>query len=253
MFRLNFTPGSMETHARRISMPLPKFEDAHLVFTANIDHVRELATNHSFKDAYSAATVVTADGVPVYLHAVATGQTGVEHVAGSDLLVEICKLVSPLRCKLAFICSSEATAVGVRTRLSATGFADADILTLVPAFGFELDHHRSDDMLQSIAEFGPTHLFMGVGAPKSEVWLHTHRNRLGGVWCCGFGAGIDYFAGTKMRAPRLFRVARLEWFWRAMIEPRRLVPRYVAGAVFLLRSIYRDVLDRTKDASAPSA
>ena len=43
-----------------------------------------------------------------------------------------------------------------------------------------------------------------------------------------FGAGLDFLAGNQTRAPRWMRALALEWLWRAMTNPRRMLPRYAA-------------------------
>ena len=60
-------------------------------------------------------------------------------------------------------------------------------------------------MARQIADHGTTHLMMGVGSPKSEVWVHQHRHSLGDLYAFGFGAGLDFLAGTQRRAPVFMR------------------------------------------------
>ncbi|MFN3723556.1 MAG: WecB/TagA/CpsF family glycosyltransferase, partial [Paracoccaceae bacterium] len=50
---------------------------------------------------------------------------------------------------------------------------------------------------------------------------------------CGFGAGLDFVAGQQTRAPVWMRRLALEWLWRALSAPRRLIPRYAACAAIL--------------------
>ncbi|MBE0554679.1 MAG: WecB/TagA/CpsF family glycosyltransferase, partial [Rhodobacteraceae bacterium] len=57
--------------------------------------------------------------------------------------------------------------------------------------------------------------------------------------------GLDFLAGSQTRAPRWVRAMAMEWLWRALSAPRRLIPRYarcfailpgqVAGALRLRR------------------
>ncbi|PCH96241.1 MAG: hypothetical protein COB84_05110 [Rhodobacteraceae bacterium] len=40
------------------------------------------------------------------------------------------------------------------------------------------------------------------------------------------GAGLDFIAGHQTRAPKWVRAIALEWLWRALTNPMRLIPRY---------------------------
>jgi len=44
---------------------------------------------------------------------------------------------------------------------------------------------------------------------------------------------VDFVAGTQTRAPRWVRAIAMEWLWRALSSPRRLLPRYAACAAIL--------------------
>ena len=44
----------------------------------------------------------------------------------------------------------------------------------------------------------------------------------------GVGAAFDFHAGARRQAPRWMQRAGLEWFFRLLMEPRRLWKRYVA-------------------------
>ena len=49
------------------------------------------------------------------------------------------------------------------------------------AFGFEEDAAYSRDLAGRIRGHGTTHLVLGVGAPKSEIWAHRHRRLIGAL------------------------------------------------------------------------
>ena len=87
---------------------------------------------------------------------------------------------------------------------------------------------------------GTTHLFLGVGSPKSEVWVDRHRDALGDLYAFGFGAALDFAAGRVARAPVWMRGTGLEWLFRLGQDPRRLVRRYSVNAVHFARLVLRD-------------
>ena len=53
------------------------------------------------------------------------------------------------------------------------------------------------------------------------------RDRLEVPVICGVGAAFDFHADLVRQAPRWMQDRGLEWGYRLVQEPRRLLPRYV--------------------------
>lgn len=105
--------------------------------------------------------------------------------------------------------------------------------TLCPPFG-EWDEQTSAGFVAAVLESGAQALWLGVSAPKQEVWATQYAQRLGIPTAC-VGAAFDFIAGTVPRAPKWMRSARLEWLFRLGSEPRRLWRRYLVGnTVFII-------------------
>lgn len=212
-----------------------------MVVTANIDHIANLSVNTDFRAAYADAWLATVDGTPVHLYARLCGRRDLPKVAGSDLLPIILDRLQPYVHRPFFVAPSAATADALKRELVARGFDQDTIGIAVPEFGFENEGLAGSTLLDAIVAHGATHLFMGVGAPKSEIWMHRHSDALRGCYGFGFGAGLDYTAGTRRRAPLLFRSAGLEWLWRALSEPRRLPQRYARALWGFSRAVLNDM------------
>lgn len=215
-----------------------------MVVTANMDHVVNLMRDARFRKAYGTARLATADGAPVALYARLRGAGLPGRVAGPDLFAALMPALSPERHRPFFVVSREATGAKLTEWLEARGFASGAIGAVSPPFGFEKDRERSAELAWSIKAHGTTHLFMGVGSPKSEVWLADWAKELGDCYGLGIGAGLDYFVGTEERAPTWMREHGLEWFWRLAKEPKRLTRRYATDALLFPLAILRDLSGR---------
>jgi len=64
-------------------------------------------------------------------------------------------------------------------------------------------------------------MFVALGFPRQDLWIASHRDRLGVPVCIGVGGTLDVLAGRVRRAPRLIRQIGLEWAFRLIQEPRR--------------------------------
>jgi N-acetylglucosaminyldiphosphoundecaprenol N-acetyl-beta-D-mannosaminyltransferase len=71
----------------------------------------------------------------------------------------------------------------------------------------------------------PHFVWVGLGAPKQEKWMHRQRDQVSGIML-GVGAAFDLIPGTIPEAPGAMQSAGLEWLYRFMKEPRRLWTRY---------------------------
>lgn len=88
----------------------------------------------------------------------------------------------------------------------------------------------------------PDFLWVGIGAPKQEMWMWEHQDKIHGTVMLGVGAGFDFIAGTLEKAPKWMERASLEWLFRLAKEPRRLWRRYIIGGVkYLIYSVQAKV------------
>jgi N-acetylglucosaminyldiphosphoundecaprenol N-acetyl-beta-D-mannosaminyltransferase len=86
----------------------------------------------------------------------------------------------------------------------------------------------------------PDLLFVGLGSPTQELWVHRYWDRLACTVAVCCGAAIDYAAGVKPRAPLWMQRAGLEWLWRLAHEPRRLWRRYLVDDVAFVGIVLRE-------------
>ena len=90
-------------------------------------------------------------------------------------------------------------------------------------------------------------LWVGVGAPKQELWMAKVSGRIQVPVMLGVGAAFDFLAGTKPAAPRFMSRMGLEWLFRLASEPRRLWKRYLIGNSKFIGLSLRDFARSSKD------
>jgi N-acetylglucosaminyldiphosphoundecaprenol N-acetyl-beta-D-mannosaminyltransferase len=102
-------------------------------------------------------------------------------------------------------------------------------------------------IVAAINASGANVVWVGLGCPKQEMWMHAHRGRVHAVMI-GVGAAFPYLAGITRRAPPWMQRCGLEWLHRLASEPRRLWRRYaVTNSYFIagaLRQLCRRLLAR---------
>lgn len=213
---------------------------AKLVATINVDHVVTLRTDRRFREAYDSAWRITADGAPVYLYARASGVRLPERVTGSDLFDSLVKKWDPARHRLFMLVANEEAARRMTRMLVQRGFDEKSLTIEVPKFGFEKDAEYSGALTGRIRAKDPTHIILGVGAPKSEIWAHEHRKELGDAIILCVGAAIEFTTGLKQRSPKFMQRVGMEWMWRFGTEPRRLFHRYFIRSFGFILAVLAD-------------
>jgi N-acetylglucosaminyldiphosphoundecaprenol N-acetyl-beta-D-mannosaminyltransferase len=203
--------------------------------TCNLNHLRVLQSEPDFREAYRRATLITLDSRPIQVASRWRFGEEVPLVTGADLF-EV--LFAKLRVGIDrpfFVSSSDRTGDVLTKKLIDRGFDPTDIAYHTPPFGFQADPQRSAAMIAQIRDHGTTHLFMGVGAPKSEHWVTRHLDALPPAHILCVGAALDFTAGAKKRAPTWLGRFGLEWLHRLASEPGRLLPRYAGDAAVLAK------------------
>ena len=85
----------------------------------------------------------------------------------------------------------------------------------------------SPDLIKLINKDSPEIIWVGMGVPKQEEWIHKYKESLD---CKVFHAVGDVFselAGRKQRGPQIIRKLGLEWLIRAVTNPRNYFNRYL--------------------------
>jgi len=90
----------------------------------------------------------------------------------------------------------------------------------------KLSVEEDEEIISIINKENPDFLWVGLGAPKQEIWMSEHKNKINSLMI-GVGAGFDYYADNIKRAPLWMQKLSLEWFYRLLQEPKRLFSRYL--------------------------
>lgn len=94
-------------------------------------------------------------------------------------------------------------------------------------------------IVEQINEAEADFVWVGLGAPKQEKWMYAHQGQLHGVMV-GVGAAFDYEAGNIQRAPLWMQKHNLEWLYRLIQDPKRLLKRYfITNSVYIIQAVLR--------------
>jgi beta-1,4-glucosyltransferase len=82
-------------------------------------------------------------------------------------------------------------------------------------------------------------MLVAFGNPLQERWILDHADALRAPLIFGVGALLDFLSGNARRAPNWVRRLRMEWLYRLLNEPRRLLKRYSWDLIVFFRQCLR--------------
>lgn len=144
-----------------------------------------------------------------------------------------------------FVGSSEKVLSLIKAR-AANDFPHLNIATYSPPYKKSFSDDDSKVIVQTINEVNPDLLWIGMTAPKQEIWTFSHWNELHINCHVGtIGAVFDFYAGTAKRAPQWWQKHSIEWLYRLLREPRRMWKRYMVGNPLFLWNVWRQKVNDT--------
>jgi len=205
-------------------------------------HCLNIAQQDSdYRAVLNSADLVYADGVAVAWASRWLGGPKMRRATGADWIEPFCALAEKNQWRLYIVAGAPGVAAQAvdalqarYPRLCVAGIAD----------GFFSARNEEETILDIVAT-APDVVLIGMGVPRQEKWLATHRHRLPAPVCWTVGALFDYLAGVERRAPAWMRRLALEWCWRLFVDPIGKWRRYVVGnPLFVYRVMRQKWTDR---------
>ena len=209
------------------------------VITANLNYVMLHDYHPDLQAVTRQADLILADGQPIVWRSKLDSKPLPERVAGSQMIFDLAQRASQNDWGIYFLGGEPGVAQACADRLVQLypGLRIAGVES-PPFRGLSEQEQAEQD--QRIRASDAQILLVAFGQPKGERWIHQHYRRLGVPVSIQLGASFDFVAGKAKRAPQIFQRLGMEWAYRMCSNPRRLLPRYAANGVFLIRSLVTD-------------
>lgn len=219
-----------------------------MVVTPNIDHIIQLQSNKEFYDAYKKAEWVFCDSRILFFLSKLTKYPLREAIPGVTFFREFFLYhKDDPNCRIFLLGAKEGIAKIAMGKINAMANRNIVVGEYSPKFGFEKDPEEIKKMIFLVNQSKANVVLVGVGAPKQEIFISNYRNQMPAVdiWMA-LGATIDFEAGALKRAPKIIQLLGLEWIYRVMQEPKRLLPRFYRDLGFF-RLYFKQLIGIYKD------
>jgi N-acetylglucosaminyldiphosphoundecaprenol N-acetyl-beta-D-mannosaminyltransferase len=208
----------------RIKRWIDNRENGKYVAVTGMHGVAESRQDPRFREILNQAALVVPDGMPLVWLGRWHGHSLRRRVTGSELMMAFCRETGSQPRHFFYggapdVAEDLARQLHEQFNITVAG-------TYTPPFR-PLTAAEEADLTAQVHATAPDVLWVGLSTPKQERWMSDHHLKLKVPVILGVGAAFDMNSGRLKRAPAWMRDSGLEWFYRLVIEPRRLWRRYL--------------------------
>ena len=213
-----------------ITRNLLKSVAPHILVTPNAGHLKSINTKSEVSDIYTSADLSLIDGWPIAVAARNATRKKVQRVTGSDLLPRLFgELNKDIR--VGIIGGKD----GIRIREVLESKYPNINIQIVDTSQWSNSIYDVRRLRELVQHNALSIVLLCLGHPKQELLAKELKNydwagsRPDWIMCVG--ATIDFLIGDQKRAPRVFQVLGLEWFFRLLTNPKKLFSRYLEAVI----------------------
>jgi N-acetylglucosaminyldiphosphoundecaprenol N-acetyl-beta-D-mannosaminyltransferase len=204
-----------------------------MVFTPNSEILVEAVKDREFEEVLNKGDLVVPDGIGVVIASGFYGTPFKERVAGFDLMIRLMEIADKKGSSIYLLGGKEGVASEAAIKLTERYSG----LRIAGTRNGYFDTASEEKIVEDINNSNADILLAALGAPKQEKFIYKHKDELKVRIAMGIGGSLDVLAGRAKRAPEFFQKAGLEWFYRLIKEPKRIIrimrlPKFVALAFF---------------------
>ncbi|MBS1705763.1 MAG: WecB/TagA/CpsF family glycosyltransferase [Armatimonadetes bacterium] len=195
------------------------------IIAANVHVVMEGVDHPDYQKLVNETELVTPDGMPLVWFLRRRGFRQQTRITGPDLMLLLVQEAARQGWRVGLYGSSPETLANLVRNLEERypGISLPYVFSppFRPATDEELETFHSELKNNDIQL-----LFVSLGCPKQERFIHEQKAKSTCVMAA-VGAAFPFHAGTLRKAPKAMQQLGLEWFFRFLVEPRRLWKRYL--------------------------
>lgn len=210
-------------------------EKFHQIATINPEFILNAQKDEQFKNMLNNCDLNVTDGVGISFAFWWLKEKLKCRIAGIDLMQEILKIANEKKLKIYLATNDKGLSDFEETK-------DA-ILKKYP--DLEINGENLDILEAQLPNGSPASIsmkendiiFCNFGAPFQEKFLSGRKcDKI--KLAIGVGGSFDYLTGKLKRAPKWMQIFGVEWFWRFMLQPKRIKRILNAVIVFPIKLIF---------------
>ena len=203
---------------------------AHLI-GVNADKILQINEDSAIREIVKRCEIVNADGASMLIAANNLNIKLPERVAGIDLMLELC-LAAAAKNYSVYLLGAKQAVVEKTAEVLTERYPGINICGIHNGY-FSVDEDK--EIIEEVKSLSPQIVFVGITSPRKELLIEKFRDYGATAVFVGVGGSFDVISGNIPRAPKWMQKIKLEWLFRLLQEPKRLLKRYFVGNIkFLL-------------------
>ena len=183
-------------------------------------------SRQEIRDVLNGATLCYPDGIAVAKLASWRVGRPVERVSGPTFILKACEYGVQHGWRHFFYGGKEGVAEELKTALTQLYPGLQVVGTCCPPFR-EATEKELDALCDELREKKVDLLWVALGGPRQEQWMHRHLGRIPVPVMLGVGAAFDFHTSHQAWAPKWIRIIGMEWLWRLCTGGKRVFVRNV--------------------------
>lgn len=204
------------------------------VTVTGVHGVMESQRDPALKQIHNQSFLSVPDGMPMVWVGKWNGFGEIGRVYGPDLMLALMERTSRTGQRHFFFGGGDGVVDKLEDELARKFQGILVVKKVTPPFR-PLSQDEEDALAASIRATKPHFFWVGLSTPKQERFMHAFLRKYPdltegwdhGLVMLGVGAAFDFHAGLVTQAPPWMQKSGLEWFFRLLMEPRRLWRRYL--------------------------
>ena len=206
---------------------------SHTLSLVNVNCCVSALNDPAVRDIYNSADIVGVDSMPFLKWARAFYNKESDRFYAPDLLLEISSRAKEKDYTFYFYGGFPDAPDKMETYLKKHYDGIQVVGKYSPPFR-ELTEDEEQEIINMINDVEPDFLWIGLGSPKQDIWIHERRDKIRGSIIIPSGATFDFFSGRIKQAPEWIRNLGFEWLYRLTQDFPRLWKRYtVYNLIFI--------------------
>ncbi|HCR36198.1 hypothetical protein A2130_03365 [Candidatus Woesebacteria bacterium GWC2_33_12] len=169
----------------------------------------------------------------------------VEVIKGRELFLDILKIANEMNLRVYFMGGENNEAElamnklkNIYPKIAFKTYHKFPKYTLMGQPASENDKNLHRKIIGNIKLFEPDLIFVGLGCPKQEKWIYRNIYRMKfQSSAMVVGGTFKFIAGLSKLPPKWLASLGLEWLWRVIHEPKRIIRIWNAVLVFSVRIV----------------
>lgn len=209
----------------------------------NADKINQMKRNSKLARIVNSCAIINADGASVVLASKFLKTPLPERVAGIDLMDHLVKLASNENYSV-FLLGAKQQVVKATALKLVSKYPNLNIVGIHDGY-FSTENWLN--IAKILKEKKPNFVFVGISSPMKEYLIdYLQKEGINSVFM-GVGGSFDVISGMIKRAPLWVQKINMEWFYRMIQEPKRLVGRYMIGNFLFIKGILSERVENGKN------